>query len=254
MIKQLPARQRMRKTLLILAFLTFPVTMNFFSPYVIIDGAAQGVINGSLAMFALMFVSSLFLGQLWCGWVCPAAGLQEMVEPVNRKAVSGHKIDWIKWVVWIPWISLITWLALRAGGYQRIDLLLNTQNGISLAGTAERPIVFAYVIYYGVIALIFGLAAFVGRRGFCHTVCWMAPFMMIGRWLRNRLPWPALHLQANASACTDCKTCTRNCPMSLDVNAMVQAEKMENSECVLCGMCIDHCPSKAIRYKFSAGK
>jgi len=254
MIKQLPARQRMRKTLLILAFLTFPVTMNFFSPYVIIDGAAQGVINGSLAMFALMFVSSLFLGRLWCGWVCPAAGLQEMVEPVNRKAVSGHKIDWIKWVVWIPWISLITWLALRAGGYQRIDLLLNTQNGISLAGTAERPIVFAYVIYYGVIALIFGLAAFVGRRGFCHTVCWMAPFMMIGRWLRNRLPWPALHLQANASACTDCKTCTRNCPMSLDVNAMVQAEKMENSECVLCGMCIDHCPSKAIRYKFSAGK
>ena len=82
----------------------------------------------------------------------------------------------------------------------------------------------------------------------------MAPFMMIGRWLRNRLPWPALRLQANAGACTDCKTCTRNCPMSLDVTSMVQAEKMENSECVLCGMCIDHCASKAIRYTFSAGK
>jgi ferredoxin-type protein NapH len=254
MFKQLPLRQRIRKALIIMAFLSFPITMNFFSPYVIIDGASQGVINGSLVVFLLMFLLSLFLGRLWCGWVCPAAGLQEMVEPVNPKAVNGRKINWIKWVIWIPWVSIIVWIAVRAGGYRFINLLLDTQNGISVAGDAERPIMFAYIIYYGVIALIFGLAVFIGRRGFCHTACWMAPFMMIGRWLRNRFPWPSLRLKANASSCTNCKTCTRNCPMSLDVNAMVQAQKMENSECVLCGMCVDNCNSKSIRYSFSSGK
>ena len=254
MLKQLPMRQRIRKTIIILAFLSFPITMNFFSPYVIIDGASQGIVNGSLVMFAFMFISSLFLGRLWCGWVCPAAGLQEMIEPVNRKAVNGRRIDWIKWVIWIPWITLIVWTAVRAGGYRQVNLLLDMVNGISVAGSPDRSIIFAYIIYYGVIALIAGLAVFVGRRGFCHTACWMAPFMMIGRWLRNRLPWPSLRLKANAGACSDCKTCTRNCPMSLDVNAMVKIESMENPECVLCGMCIDNCSKHAIRYSFSAGK
>jgi ferredoxin-type protein NapH len=254
MLKQLPTRQRIRKALVILAFLSFPVTMNFLSPYVIIDGAMNGVVNGSLVMFGLMFVSSLFLGRAWCGWVCPGAGMAEIVEPVNNKAVNGQKIDWIKWLIWIPWISLVVIFAVRAGGYQSVDLLMHTQNGISVVGTPDRPIFIAYTIYYVVVGLFVGLAMLVGRRAGCHTICWMSPFMMIGRWIRNRFAWPSLRLVADASACADCKKCTSNCPMSLDVNGMVQVGKMENAECILCGTCVDNCSKSAIRYSFSAGK
>jgi polyferredoxin len=254
MNRQLPLRQRVRKALVILAFLSFPITMNFLSPYVIIDGAANGILNGSLLMFGMMFVSSLFLGRAWCGWVCPGGGMQEIVEPVNSKPVRGRRVDWIKWLIWIPWMALIAWLVVRSGGYRTVDLLLHTQGGISVAGTPDRPIFIAYIIYYFVIALFVGLAVIVGRRAGCHTVCWMAPFMIIGRWLRNRFGWPSLRLKADPSACADCKKCTSNCPMSLDVNAMVQAGKMENSECILCGTCVDNCAKKAIHYSFSAGK
>jgi polyferredoxin len=205
-------------------------------------------------MFGLMFLSSLFLGRLWCGWVCPGGGMGEIVEPVNSRAVNGRKIDWIKWLIWIPWISLIVSLAARAGGYRTIDLLLHTQGGISVAGSADRPIIIAYIIYYLVISLFVGLAVFVGRRAGCHTICWMAPFMMIGRWIRNRFGWPSLRLVADTASCADCKKCTSNCPMSLDVNAMVQIGKMENPECILCGTCVDNCAKKAIRYSFSAGR
>ena len=45
-----------------------------------------------------------------------------------------------------------------------------------------------------------------------------------------------------------------NCPMSLDVNGMVQIGKMENTECILCGACMDNCSQRAIRYSFSAEK
>ena len=254
MIRQLPMRQRIRKALVILAFLSFPITMNFLSPYVIIDGAMNGIINGSLVMFGLMFVASLFLGRAWCGWVCPAAGMQEMVEPINNSPVNGKKIDWIKWLIWIPWISLIVFLAVQSGGYKTINLLYHTQGGISVAGSPDRPIFIAYIIYYFVIALFIGLAITVGRRAGCHTVCWMAPFMMIGRWIRNRLPWPSLRLVADASACTDCNLCSKNCPMSLDVLGMVKAEQMENLECILCGTSVDKCAKRAIRYSFSGGK
>ena len=34
----------------------------------------------------------------------------------------------------------------------------------------------------------------VGRRSFCHHLCWMAPFMILGRKLRNLLNTPALRL------------------------------------------------------------
>ena len=253
MLKQLSTRQRIRKALVIVAFLSFPVTMNFLSPYVIIDGAMNGIVNGSLVMFGLMFLSSLFLGRAWCGWVCPGSGMAEIAEPVNSRPVNSSKIDWIKWLIWIPWVTLIIVFAVSAGGYKTINLLYHTQNGISVAGSPDRPIFFAYIIYYVVIGLFFGLAFFAGRRAGCHTICWMSPFMIIGRWLRNRLAWPSLRLVADASACKDCKTCTKNCPMSLDVNAMVQTGQMEHSECILCGTCVDNCSKKAIRYSFSAG-
>lgn len=248
MLKQLPTRQRIRKALIILVFLSFPITMNFLSPYVIIDGAMNGIVNGSLIMFGLMFLSSLFLGRAWCGWVCPGGGMQEIVEPVNRKAVNPRKIDWIKWLIWIPWITIIVWSVIRAGGYSSVNFLHLTEIGISI----DEPL--KYIMYYLVIGIFISLAIIFGRRAGCHTICWMAPFMIIGRWIRNRFAWPSLRLQSNPSACRDCKTCTRNCPMSLDVNAMVKAQKMEHSECILCGTCVDNCSKDAIHFSFSSGK
>ncbi len=54
--------------------------------------------------------------------------------------------------------------------------------------------------------------------------------------------------------CTNCQKCTRNCPMSLDVNATVQAGKMENAECILCGKGIDNCRKSVIHYAFKPGQ
>jgi ferredoxin-type protein NapH len=233
--------------MVIMTFLAFPITMNFLSPYVIVDAAASGIINGSLIMFGLMFISSLFLGRAWCGWVCPGGGLQEIVEPVNTRRVN-PKINWIKWLIWTPWITLIGWLVIRAGGYTHIDFLYLTENGISV----DQPM--KYIIYYGVVLILVVLAVAIGRRAGCHTICWMAPFMMIGRWVRNRFGWAALRLSANTPACTNCQQCTKGCPMSLDVNAMVHKDQMENAECILCGSCIDGCSKKVIRYTFSSSK
>lgn len=255
MQKNLAIRQRARKALLLLSFLAFPITMNFLSPYVIIDGASQGIINGSLVVFALLFLSSLFLGRLWCSWLCPAGGLGEICFMVNDQPVKHLKrADRVKWFIWFPWLAVILASALMAGGYHQVNLLLDTQNGISVAGSPDRPIIIAYIIYYIVIGLFAGLAIFSGRRSGCHHFCWMAPFMILGRKLRNTAAWPALRLKAAPERCADCKTCTTHCPMSLDVNALVHSGHMEHSECILCGTCVDQCARKAIVYSFSSGK
>ena len=95
MNKQLATRQRIRKGILIFSLLSFPVIMNYLSPYVIIDGASQGIVNASLIVFTLMFLSALFPGRLWCGWACPAGALQELATPINNRLAPRGRFDWI---------------------------------------------------------------------------------------------------------------------------------------------------------------
>ncbi len=246
---QHPARrQSVRKALILVAFLLFPVVINYLSPYLIMDSASQGVVNGSFIVFTSLFLSSLLLGRLWCGWACPGAGLQEACFAVNNRPARGGRLDWIKWGIWLPWLSLIAIAAASAGGYHAVNFLYLTDSGISV----DRPQ--GYIIYYAVVGLVLVLSLTAGRRAFCHYGCWMAPFMIVGRKIRNLVKWPALRLRADAEKCIDCKRCTQNCPMSLDVNGLVHKETMEHSECILCGTCVDGCPQGVIRYSFAAGK
>jgi ferredoxin-type protein NapH len=253
-VKQPPRRQRIREALVLISFLLFPVTLYYFSPAVILGGASEGIINASFLVFGLMFVAALFVGRLWCGWACPAGGLQEFGSPINDKPARGGKFDWIKWGIWIPWIGLIAVLAIGAGGYHTVDPFHNFEGGVTLAQPVEPGAPPWYMIYYIIILLFLGLAVAFGRRAGCHYVCWMAPFMIIGRRIRNLFRWPALRLKTDSDKCIDCGKCTRNCLMSLDVNKMVRAGDMENSECILCGNCVDTCPKQVISYTFSRGK
>lgn len=248
-VKQLPRRQRTRKALLFISLLLFPLTLYYFSPYLIVMGTSEGIISGSFIVFGLMLLSALFVGRFWCGWGCPAGGLQEFGACVNNNPAPGSQFNWIKWIlIWIPWISIIAIMAVRTGGYHAVDPFYDLEGGL----TVDQP--FWYPTYYVVIALFLGLALAFGRRAGCHYICWMAPFMIIGRRLRNIFRWPALRLQAEPDRCADCLTCTQNCPTSLDVNQMVRSGDMENDECILCGTCVDGCPKEAIRFSFSAGR
>jgi ferredoxin-type protein NapH len=238
-------RQSIRKAVILIMFLLFPIVLNYLSPYLIIDSASQGIVNGSLVVFALLFVSSLVFGRLWCAWVCPGAGLQEASFMVNNAPARGGKVNWIKWGIWIPWIATIAAMAILAGGYHSVNLLYSTESGISIDAPDILP---RYITYYLVMGLVLVLAFTSGRRAFCHYACWMAPFMILGRKLRNVLRSPALHLRADKTLCARCESCTKTCPMSLDVAHMVQTGQMEHSECILCATCIDGCPKGVIRY------
>jgi Pyruvate/2-oxoacid:ferredoxin oxidoreductase delta subunit len=78
--------------------------------------------------------------------------------------------------------------------------------------------------------------------------------MVIGRKIGNALKLPGLRLKAEPDRCIKCEVCSNNCLMSLDVMEMVLVNQMENSECVLCGICVDQCPKDVIRYSFGRAK
>ena len=239
-------RQKLRMGIILFSFFLFPATFYYLSPVLILQAASQGIINGSFIVFGLQFASALLLGRAFCGWACPAAGCQEALFLArDRKVTRGN---FIKWVIWAPWLGAIAFLVFRRGGYERVDFLYETTYGLSVA---DVPSLTAYFI---VLFLLIVFPAYaVGKRSFCHHLCWMAPFMILGRKVRNTGGWPSLRLSAASERCTHCHVCTENCPMSLPVETMVEQGKMENTECILCGSCVDGCKFDVLKYSFRAG-
>ena len=71
-------RQKVRRAVIISMFLLLPVTLYYFSPVLSLQAAASGIVSGSLVVFGILFIASLFLGRLFCGWVCPAGGARSL--------------------------------------------------------------------------------------------------------------------------------------------------------------------------------
>jgi polyferredoxin len=232
----------------IASFVLLPITLYYFSPVLSLSAAASGIVSGSVMVFALLFVSALSAGRVFCGWACPAGGAQEVIALVRRKPVNRRRINWIKWLVWSPWLIMLVFFILRAGGARGFDFFYQTRGGISVT---DIPGAIAYI---AVVAIFLILSATVGKRAGCHTICWMAPFMVIGRSIRNVFAWPSLRLAVRPDACAGCGKCGKECPMSIDVTERVKADRIESRDCILCGSCVDACPRGAIRYSFSSGR
>ncbi len=238
-------RQKVRKTMLIISFIIFPVTIWYFSPYLIIQAASEHIINGSFIVFIAMLVFSVFFGRVWCGYLCPAGGIQECMALCNDKSAKQQKRDRIKLVIWAVWITGVTVTFILGKNDVRVNPFYMTDHGISVSEISN------YMIYYGVVFLLVIPCLIHGKRASCHYICWMAPFMMIGSGIGRKFKIPQLHIRANKDLCIGCKRCNKACPMGLDVKQMVEEEKNHKcSECIQCGACVDECPKKVLEYAF----
>lgn len=246
-MKKHPSKaQRIRMFIIVFSALAFPLTMIYFSPGMVFRGARTGVLSGSYITFALLFFSALFLGRAWCGWACPVAGFCEFAKVASDRPYRPKWAKKIKYVIWVIWLIAIALVAtFVGGGFHSVDPLLGTDRGVSIHSTS------LIAAYYMVVGIIFASMFLLGRRGFCHTFCWMAPFMVLGRKLSNRLNLPALRLGVTDVTCRDCKKCEQACPMDISLSSMVKEGDLEHPDCILCGACVGACSVDKIQMGFA---
>ena len=237
--------QRIRKFTLIISMLLFPVTIYYFSPYLIVMSAMQHIINGSFIVFCLMFVFGIFFGRLWCGFFCPTGGMSECFAEFSPKSPKQGWRNYLKYGIWIVWISGITACHILGKGEYKILPFFMTDHGISISQIGS------FIIYYGIVILFLVPAIIHGKRANCHYICWMAPFMVFGYKIGGMLHLPQLKITAKSENCIGCKKCSKACPMSLDVPSLAKTGKVTNAECILCGECVAVCNNNAIAFKMA---
>lgn len=236
-------RQKIRKTILLISFLLFPITIWYFSPYLIIQATFQHILNGSFFVFMAMLIFSIFAGRIWCGYFCPAGGLQEYCATINEKPAKQGWKNQIKYILWIIWIIVIISIFLIGSNPVTINFFYMTKYGISIHEVMH------YIIYYVVLIVLFLPSLIHGKRATCHYLCWMAPFMVIGSSFGKTLHVPQLHIELENKKCISCKKCNKICPMGLNVDEMMKKDSY-HTECIQCGACVDICRKNALKYKF----
>jgi ferredoxin-type protein NapH len=227
---------------LFLMLLLLPVTLNYFSPYLLIDGLINKVASGAFFVWLAMFITSLFFGRAFCAYVCPYGGLQMTTDLVLQKPLK--QIPWlrkVRYVLGFIWLGTILISFISNIGSMKIDFFYLTESFVSADNLQKL------VFYYVIVISLSLMPIFLGKRATCHYLCPMSILNIIGTKIKNAINLPSLKVQAGSGKCVGCKQCTKACPMSLKVHEMVKKENMNNNDCILCGECCKACKTEAIK-------
>ncbi len=255
-----PRRQKIRATVSLLFLLLFPALFYYLSPVIPVIGSLNGIVTGSLIIFGSLFIVSTILGRSFCAYVCPAGAMQDFLAKGRTSPFPRTYFNWIKYVVWTVWLAFLFVFFRRAGGIQSIDFAYATKSGLSITDTHSL------IVYLIVIAVFFLLPLIFGRRTACHTICWIAPFMVLGSSIgkafsrssghttnakkRSKSGFPMLHIKSRPGQCIECTQCDEVCPMSLNVSHLQKKGAITSSDCILCGNCVDTCPESVLSFSW----
>jgi len=237
-------RQKLRRALLVLFFLALPITLNYYSPYLMLSGTAEGVASFSLVFWLVVFVTSLVLGRSFCGWACPFNGLQQLWESVGTRTLKRVRyLPLVKYALWAAWVAGLGAAFRYSGGWTRFEPLYLTELGVSVTDPGNL------VTYFMLVGLTLAPAA-LGRRGFCRYLCPFGVWGIVGEKVGHALRVPRVMLRAAPDRCNACGKCTHACPMQLQVAVILLFGAMRTTECFMCETCVDVCPRDAIAVGF----
>ncbi len=172
-----------------------------------------------LLVVSIVILSSLLVGRVFCGYVCPPGALQELayLAPIKKIKVPSSITLKVRLIVFAAMVALAVWFS------------------FNLTKVLGLPDLFQLVIGPGlVIFLVIIIASTVIYRPFCRFVC---PFGA----LSSLLSWRSVLGVRRNSNCVDCGRCEKVCPSQV-------LKARAGSECYLCGRCLATCHKDALKY------
>lgn len=192
----------------------------------------------------------LFIGgRTYCSWVCPYGIISEIGEKlhnslVNKKIIKEKRFDnRIKYFFWFIFLIL---------AFSSSYLVFET---INIVGILSRFIAYGWSLALCWVVAIFLIEVFFSRRAWCTYICPIGTtYGYIGKVSALRVQW-----NDNCDHCMVCSdVCFENQVLDLtkakyDIQRKekgIKSEYITDTDCTLCGRCIDVCHTDALKFDF----
>jgi polyferredoxin len=231
----------------------------------------------TLYLAILVIIATVFLGRVFCGWICPLGTLNNMVSALKRQRRKTAAIDWYRFKYYVliflltsslfslqligiadpisllirslslavyPLTSYATTAIFDAGYNTNIHFLANVSDFIySLFRKIFLPFQQPFYLQSTFIGLLFILVLglnLLERRFWCKYLCPLGAFLGI-------LSRYAFLKRSVSEDCNECGACASIC----QGNAIPDLkDNWKNSECLACMNCDDLCPQNAVHFGF----
>jgi len=172
-------------------------------------------------IFGIGLLGALFLGRVYCGWVCP---METLFRPINwlysklrikrLKTPAVFKNNIFRWAILVLFVMLM--VAVKAFTIRINPLLYITAFSVLVTLVFEEEFWHRYICPFGTLLSIFS---------------------------RN----PLFGMRVEKTSCVSCGICQRVCPVSA-IEKEADGMKIDTSECLVCLKCKEKCPKTSITY------
>lgn len=176
--------------------------------------------------------TTLLVGVLFCGWICPLGTLQDWAYKLGRKLKLPLFRMPYKVQRYLQLSRYILYFMLTLG--VAFTVLQGTKNLSALMKGKEIALASLIVL------IIFVLAGLFFNRPFCNYIC--TGGARRGLWSVIRI----IGIRRDTSRCINCKLCSKSCPMNIDV---ANTDFVRHPNCIGCMSCLSACPRKCISFK-----
>jgi len=179
-------------------------------------------------LFGFILLSTLLVGRLYCGWLCPFGALQELLGRLKVKmGLSSGKERYLRYVkyllLWGFLFVALMWRNPSLADYEPFATLF------TLRGSFLRW------LYVG---LVLGPAVFFPRL-WCRYLCPSGAALAS----ISCLAWRKLQV---TRGCQGCRRCVEVCPVgAIEITSEGRA-RINFPECIQCNRCLEVCPQGAI--------